>query len=453
MKNPKLTIRAACAALFLAAAAAPQAPALDWGGALRTDAGLPAGGDFTFPSVAFDPLGFSLELHGEARPTDTLRLYADATVIADDLPLAIAGLADLSSYAALHPIEARLLEAYVDLYDVLIPRLDIRIGRQRIAWGPAERVGVVDLVDPGSFEDPWTYGERLASDALKVTWRIGVFKLEAMYAPVFRPALLPADPSSLLSGSPVDLGPLVLHDVTTTPVMPAGTIDAQATLAARASITLGGIDLAATYAYGRQSLPVITSITGTFPGAPPDVDLAVTVEFPRQHAIGLDASTELLGIGVWAEAAVFLPDYTVTTDMTAIGGSLTEVEAEPYLKAVVGLEYTFPGSVYATLQWAHGFLHESTAEGLNDYLLLGLQWDLPGGFVTIGPVGVALEVDDIAHFADSWALVVNPEITLHLMDNAELVVGARWITGEESTSFGAQKAGGNAVYARATISF
>ena len=234
---------------------------------------------------------------------------------------------------------------------------------------------------------------------------------------------------------------------------PAATIDAQATLAARASIALGGIDLAATYAYGRQSLPVITSITGTFPGAPPDVDLAVTVEFPRQHAIGLDASTELLGIGVWAEAAVFLPDYTVTTDMTAIGGSLTEVEAEPYLKAVVGLEYTFPGSVYVNLQWAHGFLHESTAEGLNDYLLLGLQWDLPGGFVTIGPVGVALEVDDIAHFADSWALVVNPEITLHLMDNAELVVGARWITGEESTSFGAQKAGGNAVYARATISF
>jgi hypothetical protein len=453
MGNSKLTIRAACAALFLAAVAAPQAPALDWGGTLRADAGLPAGGDFTFPPGTFDPLGLTLELHGESRPTDTLRLYADAVVIADDLPAAFTGLADLSSFAALHPVEARLLEAYADLYDVLLPRLDIRIGRQRIAWGPAERVGVVDLVDPGSFEDPWTYGERLASDALKVTWRISVLKVEAVYVPVFRPALLPADPSALLSGSPVDLGPLVLHEVTTTPVLPAATIAAQATLAARVSITIGGVDLAATYAYGRQSLPAITSITGTFPAAPPDVDLAVSVEFPRQHAIGLDASTEFLGIGVWAEAAVFLPDYTVTTDMTGVGGTLTEVEAEPYLKAVVGLEYTFPGAVYVNLQWAHGFLHESSPDGLNDYLLLGTQWDLPGGFVTIGPVGVALEVDDIGNFADSWALVVNPEVALRPMDNAELVLGVRWIAGNETTSFSGQKSAGNAVYARAVFSF
>jgi hypothetical protein len=450
MTNLKLAVRCACAALFLAAVAAPHAPALDWGGTLRADAGLPAGASFTFPSGTLDPLGLSLELHGESRPTDTLRLYADAAVIADDLPVALTGLADLSSLAALYPVEARLLEAYVDLYDVFIPRLDVRIGRQRIAWGPAERVGVVDLVDPGSFEDPWSYGERLASDALKVTWRIGVLKVEAVYVPVFRPALLPEDPSALLSGSPLDLGPLVLHEVTTTPVVPAGTIAAQA---ARASIAIGGVDLAATYAYGRQSLPAMTSITGTFPGLPPDVDLAVTVEFPRQHAIGLDASTEVLGIGVWTEAAVFLPDYTVTTDMTGIGGTLTEVEAEPYLKAVVGLEYTFPGSVYVNLQWVHGFLHESSADGINDYLLAGLQWDLPGGFVTIGPIGAALEVDDIGNITDSWALVVNPEVALHPMDNAEFVVGARWITGNETTSFGGQEGTGNAVYARAEFSF
>ena len=47
----------------------------------------------------------------------------------------------------------------------------------------------------------------------------------------------------------------------------AGALAAQATLAARVSIAIGGVDLAATYAYGRQSLPAITSITGTFPAA------------------------------------------------------------------------------------------------------------------------------------------------------------------------------------------
>jgi hypothetical protein len=453
MKNPTFAVRAACAALLVGATAASQVSALDWGGSLQADAGLPAGEEYTFPSGTLDPLSLSLELHGESRPTDTLRLYAKAAVIARDLPGTFSDLADLSSYDLLHSTEARLIEAYVDLYDVFVPRLDLRVGRQRIAWGPAERVGVVDLVDPANLEDPWTFGERLASDALKATWRAGALKIEAVYVPAFRASLLPEDSSALLSGSLISLDPLVLHEATTTMVVPGETIAAQATLAARASLALGGVDLAATYAYGRQHLPTITGITGTFAGAPPNVDLAVTVEFPRQHAIGLDASAELFGIGVWTEAAFFLPEYTVVTDLRAIGGELSEEEAEPYLKAVVGLEYTFPGSVYANLQWVHGFLYESSVDALNDYLLLGVQWDLPGGGITIGPIGAALEVDDIGNLADSWALVVNPEIAMRPMDNAELVVGVRWIVGEECTSFGGQKEAGNAVYACATFSF
>ncbi|MCX7029211.1 MAG: hypothetical protein NTU62_03720 [Spirochaetes bacterium] len=451
MKHPTL---AACAALLMTAAVGLPAQSLDWGGSLQVDAGLPAGEDFTFPSGSYGPLGLSLDLHGEAQPAEILRLYGEILVSADGLPGSLADFADLSSYAALHPAEARLVEAYVDLYDVLLPRLDIRVGRQRIAWGPAERVGVVDLVDPNNLEDPWRYGERTASDALKVTWRVATLKVEAVYLPTFKPALLPADPSSLMPGPAVDLAPLVLHGVTTALVAPAGTVAAQATLASRISLSLGGLDIAVSYAYGRQHLPAVTGITGTFipPGVPPDVDLAVTLEHPRQHVLGFDASGELWGIGLWAEAAAFFPVYTVVTDMQAIGGALTMEEAEPYLKAVVGLEYTFPGSVYLNLQYAHGFFHESTPGGLNDYLMLGVQWDVPGGFLTVGPIGAALEVDDFAHVAGTWALVLNPEIALHPMDNAELVVGARWIAGNDATTFGSQKEG-NAVYARATFSF
>ncbi len=449
MKHPTL---AACAALLMTAAMGLPAQSLDWGGSLHVDAGLPAGEDFTFPSGSYGPLGLSLDLHGEAQPAEILRLYGEVLVSADGLPGTLAGFTDLSSYAALHPAEARLVEAYVDLYDVLLPRLDIRVGRQRIAWGPAERVGVVDLVDPNNLEDPWRYGERTASDALKITWRVATLKVEAVYLPTFKPALLPDDPSSLMPGPSVDLPtPLVLGAVTPTLLEPAGTIAAQATLASRISLSLGGLDIAVSYAYGRQRLPAVTGITGTF-STPTVVDLAVNLEYPRQHVAGLDVSGELWGIGLWAEAAAFVPVYTVVTDMVLIGGARTETGAEPYVKAVVGLEYTFPGSVYLNLQYAHGFFHESTPGGLNDYLMLGVQWDVPGGFLTVGPIGAALEVDDFAHVADTWALVLNPEIALHPMDNAELVVGARWIAGNDATTFGSQKEG-NAVYARATFSF
>jgi hypothetical protein len=449
----RMTVIAACTCALLATPFPRlHAQAVDWAGSLQVDAGLPAGKDFTFPSGSYDPLGLSLTLRGESRPGEKLRLYGECLARADGLPGSPAGLADLSSYAALHHAEARLVEAYADLYDVLIPRLDIRIGRQRIPWGPAVGVGVVDFVDPNDLEDPWSYGKRLASDALKITWRSAALKIEAVYVPTFQAALLPADPSTLMPAPAIDLGPLVLNGVTTTLAVPAATIAAQATLASRISLALGGIDIAASYAYERQHLPVVTGITGTFPGAPPDVDLAVTIEHPRQHVVGLDASCELWGIGLWGEAAAFFPDYTVVTDMSGIGGSLTEEKAEPYVKAVVGLEYTFPGSVYLNLQYAHGFFHESAADGLNDYLLLGLQWDLPGGFLTLGPIGAALEVDDIGRLADTWALVLSPEITLHPMDSAELTAGVRWITGNDATTFGSQKSG-NAVYARAKLSF
>jgi len=438
----RMTAFAVCACALLAAPSLRlHAEAVDWAGSLQADAGLPAGEDFTFPSGSYGPLGLSLTMRGESRPGEKLRLYGECLARADGLPGSPASLA------------ARLVEAYADLYDVLLPRLDIRIGRQRIPWGPAIGVGVVDFVDPNDLEDPWSYGKRLASDALKITWRAAALKIEAVYVPTFRAALLPADPSMVMPAPTIDLGPLlVLNDVTTTLAAAAATVAAQATLASRISLALGGIDIAASYVYTRQHLPVVTGITGTFPGAPPAVDLAVTIEHPRQHVVGLDGACELWGIGLWGEAAAFFPDSTVVTDMSGIGGSLTEEKAVPYVKAVVGLEYTFPGAVYLNLQYAHGFFHESAADSLNDYLLLGLQWDLPGGFLTLGPIGAALEVDDIGQFADTWALVLSPEITLHPMDNAELTAGVRWITGNDATTFGSQKTG-NAVYARAKFSF
>jgi len=47
---------------------------------------------------------------------------------------------------------------------------------------------------------------------------------------------------------------------------------------------------------------------------------------------------ELFGLGLWAEGALFFPDYTVITDMTGIGGSVSEEDAEPYFKACAGLD-------------------------------------------------------------------------------------------------------------------
>jgi hypothetical protein len=106
----RMTVIALCAgALLIASSTAAHAQSLDGGGSLRVDAVLPAGGDFTFPSGSYGPLGLRLDLHGETRPIENLRLYGEVLLIADGLPGSLADLAGLSSYSAIHPAEARLL--------------------------------------------------------------------------------------------------------------------------------------------------------------------------------------------------------------------------------------------------------------------------------------------------------------------------------------------------------
>ncbi|MCX7040760.1 MAG: hypothetical protein NT005_16700, partial [Spirochaetes bacterium] len=123
-----------------------------------------------------------------------------------------------------------------------------------------------------------------------------------------------------------------------------------------------------------------------------------------------------------------------------------------YAKGVLGCDYTFPGGLYVNMQYSHGFFSEAAPEDLNDYLLLGAEWRLPGGGVKLGPIGAAVEVDDWADIGNAWALVLNPELALYPMDNAEIAAGARWIAGSDSTSFGARKEE-NAVYMRIKLSF
>ena len=62
------------------------------------------------------------------------------------------------------------------------------------------------------------------------------------------------------------------------------------------------------------------------------------------------------------------------------------------------------------------------------------------GRLKLGPLAVALEVEDPKEFADSWAVVVNPELSLKPFDAARIGAGLRWILGREGTTFGLSSA-------------
>lgn len=57
-------------------------------------------------------------------------------------------------------------EAKIEVYDFLIPKLDVSFGRQRIKWGTADKVNPIDNLNPHDLEDIWDFGRHKPSDAL-----------------------------------------------------------------------------------------------------------------------------------------------------------------------------------------------------------------------------------------------------------------------------------------------
>ena len=246
---------------------------------------------------------------------------------------------------------------------------------------------------------------------------------------------------NMMQSAVPDLSPLVLSDLVMglDYTLPGSNPWENASLGTRLSVSLLGWDLALSYVYGRQDFPAPEKITVLDAGVP-IVDVQIdSWMYPRRHIAGLDLVGELFGLGLWAEGALFFPVYPVTTDMTDLLYGITEEDAEPYFKACAGLDYTFAFGPYFNLQYVHGLAFENSREEIQDYLLAAVEWEVLDGRLKPGPLAVALEVDDPKEFADSWAVVVNPELTLKPFDSAEITAGVRWIEGQEGTIFGSSK--------------
>jgi hypothetical protein len=308
------------------------------GGALQFDLRLSPGQEFDFQQTGFRRAELRLDLFAELEPSERWRLYVEGWLIGGwSFPDAYENVElDEDSpfdYESLQPLQVVLREAYVDLYGFPHRDVDLRVGRQRIAWGVADRISVVDNLNPDDLEDFWDFGRHLPSEALTCTWYSRFFTLQAAYLPLFKPAVLPAGGELAASepGTPgpaasiPDLSPLVLSDLVLNYSLPGDDPWDNSTLAARLSTRLSDWDLSLSYVYGRQDFPAADTITGT---GFPDVNLTIDSSYPRQHVAGLELIGELSGVGLWTEAAFFFPDHRTVTDMTGAGGSRSELRTE-----------------------------------------------------------------------------------------------------------------------------
>lgn len=456
MRNPLYSI--AIAGILLLSAGQPLgAQQHIVGGSLSGDFRLTVGEQFDLAGSNFNRGLLKLDLYADLNPNEKVRIFLDSWLTAAwDFPAGFTG-ADFGEgnpfdYRDLLPLEIVLREAYADLYGFPHPSMDLRAGRQRIVWGTAEQISVIDNLNPSDLEDFWDFGRRLPSEALKISWYTRLFTLEGVCLPLFRPAVLPEQMLERMQSAVPDLSPLVLSDLVMNYTLPGSDPWSNASVGMRLSMSLLGWDLALSYIYSQQDFPAPVTITITDAGSP-NVDVEIENRYPRRHVAGLDLVGELFGLGLWAEAALFFPDYTVVTDTSDLAlGSLSEEVAEPYFKACAGLDYTFAFGPYINLQYVHGLAFENSREELQDYLLAALEWEVLDGRLKLGPLAVALEVDDPKALADSWAVVVNPELSLKPFDSAEITAGLRWIRGREGTTFGLSK-DESELYIEGTFSF
>jgi hypothetical protein len=425
------------------------------GGQVRTDDRVSA--EMT-PRMNYQE--YRLDLTAEARPTDKARIFADAWVRSSGVSSSVATSNDLFNMGKVSPLSLVLREAYFDINGFIFDNVDIKIGRQRIAWGTADKLNPTDNVNPYDLEDIWDFGRHLGSDGVQLSVYAGEIQFTGIVIPVFTPAVLPAgDWATALMPASMQLPPgLTMGTATANISLPSASLDQSVTAGLKVKANILGYDVSLSYLYARDSLPLVDNVVLAWSAGPGStVNVTTDLLYPREHIFGADFAGSILSVGVWAEAALYLPEkVTLTTDATGVvGGSVQESTAldnSPYVKFVLGGDYTFPGNVYLNVQYAHGFFQERGWDNLEDYFVFGLDWKLFDDKLKVSPLGVVVEIKDWSDLPSNYAILAAPSVTLYPIDNAELIVGLHLIHGTSSTTFGRLN-DNNEVFLQARYSF
>lgn len=346
------------------------------------------------------------------------------------------------------PYNFELREAYFQVSNLLIKNLDLTIGRQIIAWGTADRINPTNSFNPYDFEDILDFGRRRGTDAFRVQYYATDFlSFEAVLAPLFQPANLPVGLFSPSFTQSFDLQPgmnvVGLYDNL---ILPEFNFKETITYGAKIKCSFVGIDLSASYVYGRDFLPTATYVKVTPVDYFGNVSIQTNLEFVKQHVFGMDLSTSILGIGLWAEFALTKPvdDVVMQIDVSdlypfatkpVIIDSVLIAKDEPYLKYVIGMDYHFPFEIYANIQYVHGFMHERGKNELNDYILVNVDKSFFYDKLKIAPLSGAIIISDYNDLSNNFAFAYIPQITYKPTPNAELIFSTTIFDGKGNNLF------------------
>jgi len=374
-------------------------------------------------------------------PNDKLYLFSSVDFRFYDVAR-VNKLNDLENINQLFPTNVSLWEAYVSLYGFLFDDLDLKIGKQRISWGTADKLNQTDNLNSKDFSDITNFTEKIPSWAVKASYYLDDYTLTAVWLPNFEPVLLPKNGTSLFLGDD-------LASFKDSVILPVSKLS-NSMFAFKLSSNFAGWDYSFSYFNGYDDIPILTSLNyNSIPGStnPGKAELS----FPRIQVIGADFSTEISGIGFWGEGALIIPEKIITYN-SANGVHYTTValDDKPYFKFTLGGDYTFPDGYYLNVQWMHGFFTER-GSALNDYFFARLEKTLFNDQLKIALGGV-LEVDKWNKVSENYGYGFLPELSYLGIDNLEIAVGTFLVGGKPVSMLGSWRNASQA-YLRVKVIF
>ncbi|MFO7676657.1 MAG: hypothetical protein R6X12_10125 [bacterium] len=320
---------------------------------------------------------------------------------------AVSSLFGSGQAAEAEPVEVLLGEAYVRMFD-LVPGLNFGLGRQLVHWGSADAINPTNLLCAPDYTDP------LSWDARRPAWLahaeyapVSHFGIELAWRPVFEPALtgtsgwfptarlMPTEEELRLGlvrqfleqGVPAESAQVwaARYRVTVGEDyrLPGRTL-ADGSGGGRVRSRLGPVDVSAGVLRGYDFLPSVTPVTAVRPETQ-QIDFSLLTRYPRATFLGADIATDLLGAGLWAEAAWTRYDDSLPGDR---------------LDLICGADYTLAG-LYGNLQYLRGRFPLALASGVEagNYLLGAVERRFLGEHMLLRLGGV-VEVGD-----RSWGLL------------------------------------------------
>ncbi|MFV8752441.1 hypothetical protein ACNOYE_17990 [Nannocystaceae bacterium ST9] len=467
----------------------------------------PSLADFSQPPSVFKK-GVAIPRGTVSRNENRLEFYLSYTpnehiqVVADIEPVflgvsQVSGLQDLSSMQLLAPFHIESDAAYVAINDAL-PGLDIKIGRQIVVWGTADKFNPTNNINADDLEDRPLFTEPIANQMLTVDFSPWQDKLwfQGVYVPLFYPALLPPSASQALADpqTPVNFanqsdrdkmaflqGFVLANDQfypsvsTRVERPPVNITNGQA--AAKIGSRIGPVDLSASYYYGFHDIPIPYEAISTQRGPLDEAavngfwyDSKVTLVYPRMHVAGLDFAAQLPfldDMGLWGEAALIIPqkqydfrvELPINLDVTpkdGIANPIREfqgaiVERRPFIKATAGADYTIGKHWYIQAQYLRGFIDDFGAGNIGNYLVAGSDLVFFGRHLIFRFFAVT---DFPRNRSDRASVVLAPNIIMvPPWGYATLELGGFAFIGRNDTKFGQSATGSSIAYLKITGSF